>query len=402
MWRRYGDVAFATVFAVAVTLEAIPLGILTWTLAARLFGEHGPARLGSVLLAAVGSTAAALLMLSTYVLSYQHLSDRRARLVGERRQAWVATWLRVLDGTEPDPETSLDAAGIEALVALRETLRGERSARVAELLETHGAVARLRREVRKGRAAGRLDAIAALSSARIPKALPTLIEAIGDPNAAVAVAAARAAARTLARTEQPLDRDLGAVQLVSAVEARRLPYGVVEEVVVLAEEAAPTVIHALLLADGRRSASIRAGLDGIGRLQLLVFAEEVVPYLRHADDEVRAAALRAVSKLGFLPEVSFGVVIAALSDEVDFIRIHAAAAARLLPRPQALSLLTDTLGDRSWWVRRAAADALVALGPGGLAQLGEAARVHPDRFARDMAAQALRDHVPSLVKAVVG
>jgi HEAT repeat protein len=402
VWRRYGDVAFATVFAVAVSLEAIPLGILTWTLAARLFGQHGPARIGSVLLAAVGSAAAALLVLTTYVLSYQHLSDRRSRLVAERRQAWVSTWLRVLDGTEPDPEAELDDAGVEALVALRDTLRGERSARIAELLERHGAVTRLRRAAAKGRAPARLDAIAALSSARIASALPTLIEAIRDPNPAVSVAAARAAARTLARTDDPLDRDLGAVQLVSSIEAGRLPYGVVEEVVVLAEDSAPSVIDALLLASERRAASIRAALDGIGRLKLLVFAEEVVPFLLHPDDEVRAAALRAVSRLGFLPEPSHGIVVAALADEVDFIRIHAAAAARLLPRPQAFSLLTDALGDRSWWVRRAAADALVALGPGGLAQLGDAARAHPDRFARDMAAQALRDHVPSLVKAVVG
>ena len=163
MWRRYGDVAFATVFAVAVSLEAIPLGILTWTLAARLFGEHGPARFGSVLLAAVGSAAAALLMLTTYVLSYQHLSDRRARIAGERRQVWVARWLLILDGAEPEPGPPLERPAVEALVALSETIRGERSGRIVELLERHGAVGQLRHEAVRGRAAGRLDAIAALA-----------------------------------------------------------------------------------------------------------------------------------------------------------------------------------------------------------------------------------------------
>lgn len=402
MWRRYGDVAFATAFAVAVSLQAIPLGILTWTLAARLFGDHGPARFGSILLAAVGSAAAALMILTTYVLAYQHLSDRRARLVAQRRHAWVGRWLRVLDGVEPEPGAPLDRAGVDALVALRDTLRGERSSRIAELLERHGAVARLRHEASRGRTAVRLDAIAALSSARVPSALPTLVEAIRDPNPAVSVSAARAAARTLARVEDVVGRDRGASDLVAAVEAGELPYGVLEEVVVLAEEAASSVIEALLLTGGRRSASLRAALDGIGRLQLLVFAEEIVPYLADRDDEVRAAAMRAVGRLGFLPETSRGVIVTALADPVDFIRIHAAAAARLLPRPQAFALLAETLGDRSWWVRRAAADALVSLGPGGLAQLGEAARSHPDRYARDMAAQALRDHVPTLVQAVVG
>lgn len=402
MWRRYGDVAFATVFAVAVSLEAIPLAILTWTLAARLFGDHGPARFGSVLLAAVGSAAAALLILTTYVLSYQHLSDRRVRLVGERRQVWVARWLRVLDGADPEPNGPLERPAVDALVVLSETLRGERSTRIAELLERYDAVVRLRREAVHGRAAGRLDAIAALSSARVPSALPTLIEAVRDPNLAVSVAAARAAARTLARIDDVVGRVRGAMDLVAAAEAGRLPYGVLEEVVVLSEDSASSVIDALLMSASRRPAALRAALDGIGRLQLLVFAEEVVPYLLHPDLEVRAAALRAVNRLGFLPPSSRGIVVTALHDPVDFIRIHATAAARLLPRPQAVSLLTHALGDRSWWVRRAAADALVALGPGGLAQLGEAARDHPDRFARDMAAQALRDHVPTLVRAVVG
>jgi HEAT repeat protein len=137
-------------------------------------------------------------------------------------------------------------------------------------------------------------------------------------------------------------------------------------------------------------------------LQLLVFAEEIIRFLADPDDEVRATALRAVGRLGFLPESSHGIVVTALTDDVDFIRIHATAAARFLPRPQALALLSERLGDRSWWVRRAAADTLVILGPAGLAALGRAARGHPDRFARDIAEQALRDHVPTLVNAVVG
>jgi hypothetical protein len=153
VWRRYGDVAFATVFAVAVSLEVIPLGMLTWTLAVRLFGPHGAGRVGGVLLAAVGSTAAALLLITTYILAYQHVSERRARVMEARRHAWVITWLRVLDGEEPEPEGPLDGPATEALVALRDTLRGERSDRIAELLERRGAVARLRRAASRGRAA---------------------------------------------------------------------------------------------------------------------------------------------------------------------------------------------------------------------------------------------------------
>jgi HEAT repeat protein len=402
MWRRYGDIAFATVFVVAISLEAVPLGFLTWTLAGGVFGRSGGARLGSILLGAVGSTAAALLLVTTYVLAYQHLSAVHERVRTERRQAWVFRWLGVLGGSSPEPAGALDPEAVDALLALRETLRGSESSRIADLLERHGAVRSLERSAQHGRLSARLDAIVALSNARIPSALLTLVNGVYDSNDLISVASARAAARTLARVEDLFDRDRGAAALARAMESRGLPYGIVEEVVALSEEAATSLIAVLLLHDRPRAPTVRAALDGIGRLKLLIFAEDVVPFLTHPDDEVRAAALRAVSRLGFLPVSSHGIVISALADEVDFIRIHAVAAARLLPRPRALAFLSDRLGDRSWWVRRAAADALVSLGPAGLAQLGRAAREHQDRFARDMAEQALRDQVPSLVRAVVG
>jgi HEAT repeat protein len=401
VWRRYGDITFAVIFSVAISLEAIPLGYLTWRLAAGIFGSSGGARLGSVLLGVVGSTAAALLLVTTYVLAYQHVSARHELVRAQRRQEWVARWLGVLSGSSAEPAGSLETEAVEALLALRETLRGSESARVAELLERHGAVVELERSAEHGSVSGRLDAIVALSNARIPSALMTLVNGVYDSNQLISVASARAAARTLARVDDLFDRDRGAAALARAMETQELPYGIVEEVVVLAEESATSLIAVLLQHDRPRAPTVRAAIDGIGRLKLLIFSEEVVPFLTHPDNEVRGAALRAVSRLGFLPEASHDVVIAALADDVDFIRIHATTASRLLPRTQALSFLSDRLGDRSWWVRRAAADALVGLGPAGLAQLGRAAREHADPFARDMAEQALRDQISNLVRAVV-
>src|SRR5919198_3399009 len=135
MWRRYGDVAFAAIFATAVSLEAIPLAFLTWRIAARLVGDTGGPEIAALLLGAVGSAALGLLLLSCYVLAYQHVSARHERLVGERRRVWAARWLRVLDGDGTEPGGRLDRASIEALLALRETIRGDRSDRIAELLE---------------------------------------------------------------------------------------------------------------------------------------------------------------------------------------------------------------------------------------------------------------------------
>jgi HEAT repeat protein len=95
-------------------------------------------------------------------------------------------------------------------------------------------------------------------------------------------------------------------------------------------------------------------------------------------------------------------VLEACRDEIDYVRIHAVAAARLLPRDRAAVVLWEGLGDRSWWVRRSAADAMAELGPPGLGELGRAAVEHPDRYARDIAAQTLRDRVPDVVQAVAG
>jgi hypothetical protein len=222
VWRRYGDVTFAVVFAVAISIEAIPLGVLTWTLAARLVGHPHGARFATILLGAVGSAAAALVLLTTYVLSYQHVSTRHERVRGERRREWVARWLRVLDGSEAEPAGTLKTEAVEALLALREILRGSGSTRVAELLERHGAVVTLERIARHGRSSRRLDAIVALSNARIPSSLPTLIAGVVDTNRIVGVASARAAARTLARVEGLVDRDRGAAALARALdEAQR-------------------------------------------------------------------------------------------------------------------------------------------------------------------------------------
>jgi HEAT repeat protein len=402
VWRRSGDVAFALLFGVAVALEAIPLGLLTWRLLGRIGedGEGGPVQ--GLLVGAIASTVVGLVLVMTYIVLYQYLGARRDAALAERRKTWVARWLQILDGAEPAPEGPLPGEAVHALLGLREILRGAHSEQVAALLVRYGAAQRLEHATLRGRMPARLEAIEALASARVPTSLATLARAIEDHQPTVRVAAARAAARTLAAAIDPEVRVEGAVALAHALERGDLPAGIVEEVLVLAEEGAPALVSELLLRDGAPVAALRAALDGVGRLRLLTFAEEVARFLTHADTEVRAAALRATGRLGFLPESAHPAVVGALRDPTEFVRIHATSAARLLPRKQALSVLADGLGDPSWWVRRAAADALALLGAPGLAELGKAARSHPDRFARDMAEQALRERVPALVQAVAG
>jgi HEAT repeat protein len=401
VWRRFGDVSFAFLVALAVTLEAVPLAFMTWVLLGRFVGSSSGPRLGTVLLGALASVALALIMITGYILAYQYVSDRHEEALAERRREWTARWLRVLFRSEEAPPPGpLSKGAIDALLDLKDAVRGSEADRMTSLLQRYEADVHLERGARFGRVPARLEALDGLARARIAGTLPTLIAAMGDPEPVVRVAAARASARTLARIEEPLARDHAAAEVVAAMERSRLPVGVVEEVLLLAEDAASSLIGALLLRQDAPIPSIRAALDGIARQQLITFGEETARFLDHADPEVRAAALRAIGRIGLLLSTAHSRVLEALEDDVDFVRIHAAGAARLLPGAQARAVLSKRLGDRSWWVRRAAADALGTLGPAGLGELGQAARSHPDRYARDMAAQTLRDHGPEVVAAL--
>ena len=81
----------------------------------------------------------------------------------------------------------------------------------------------------------------------------------------------------------------------------------------------------------------------------------------------------------------------ALNDDTEFVRVQAARAAAYLPPEVAVPVLQGSMGDSSWWVRRASAESLLKLGPKGIGTLWAAANKHPDVFAGDMAAQVLLD-----------
>lgn len=111
--------------------------------------------------------------------------------------------------------------------------------------------------------------------------------------------------------------------------------------------------------------------------------------MAHPEPEVRAAAIRALRQIGYVPPEAEEGVLAALHDELPFLRTQAAHVSPLLPRDEVLPELWRLMGDGSWWVRRAAAQALSRMAGTGLSQLRRAARRHPDRYARHMAVQVL-------------
>jgi HEAT repeat protein len=181
--------------------------------------------------------------------------------------------------------------------------------------------------------------------------------------------------------------------MAEAVMTSEIPAGAVEEAMLLLEGAAPRVLGIILAAapGDQRAGLVARAMDAVGRLRLLGLAEDVAVHVADPDAEVRAAALRALGRLGILPPAGAAGLADALVDRVEFVRVQATRTAMLLPPEVARPALWRGLGDESWWVRRAAAQGLLGLGFDGPGLLQRASRTHPDRYARQMALQALLD-----------
>ncbi len=390
MWRRYGDIPYTLLVFAVFSLEVISLAFVTWTFSGDLFGFVPHMDVEGVLVAAVALTAAALAMLAGYVLVYHALSLSRERRSQERIKEWTDLWIQALFKQGPFPEPPLSPEAQEAALSLRELLGGEEGKEIASRLEEAGVGESLIRRVHSRRRTVRLEALEALARARLPATFGAVTALLRHPQPHIRLMAGRTAARTIAIWNGP-SREIGVASFAQSLPETHLPAGALTEVLILLEDAAPAVINRLM-ADPSLPASIaRACLDAIGRLELVQLAYEAGSRITHRDPEVRAAALRALGRLQRVPTRSRDAVVIALADDTEFVRIQAARAAAFVPEPSAVTALSHALGDRSWWVRRASAESLLARDEWGLRALQQAAASHRDRFARDMAAQVLRD-----------
>jgi HEAT repeat protein len=201
--------------------------------------------------------------------------------------------------------------------------------------------------------------------------------------------AVRAAAGTLATMTPEPGTDGPAGRFIKALKGTDLQSGVAQESLLLLETRAGAVLRDLLAEPDLGDRLRWVALETTGRLGLADMAGEVAGSTSHPDPELRAAAFRALHRLGSVPEQAHASLLEALRDEVDFVRVQAAHAAAFLPAEVALPALEPGLGDESWWVRRAAAASMARLGVDGVAAVRRAAETHPDQAAREMAVQIL-------------
>ena len=209
--------------------------------------------------------------------------------------------------------------------------------------------------------------------------VPVLRRAIADPDADVA-AAAISLLGTVADTE-------AASLLVAALRARRFPPSRVAArldrfPIEIAELIAPLVHDrdpvtrfwgATLLARYGRRPGVPAALAALRR---------------DPDANVRKAAIESLGHAGGPAAVDAAREL--LGDPAWFVRAHAARALGDLGRADLAAEVAPLLADGQWWVRAAAKDALLAMGP-GVASVVAAHLDHPDRFARNGAAEVLQN-----------
>ena len=131
----------------------------------------------------------------------------------------------------------------------------------------------------------------------------------------------------------------------------------------------------------------RAVIERLGAAGHLPAAPAIAMRLTNAALELRVAAARALGRLQALDRVD--ALMAALRDERWEVRAQAAHALGRIGASDAVPGLAAALTDPSWWVRRHSAYALARLGAEGAAALSAEAVVSPDRYARDIAREAL-------------
>ncbi|MFC4456355.1 HEAT repeat domain-containing protein [Deinococcus sonorensis] len=300
----------------------------------------------------------------------------------ERLIAWVYAG-------EPTPRP-LDRAGVATLLKLRDAMHGEDSDRLRDLYRQEGWLARDLRHLNRPISSTllRAEAIERLALLRDPDALDTLIRQLGHRHPEVRSLALLAIARSIGRLPAGHPEQHSASLAVhAALTGGTFSVGQAQEALTLMDGHGLTLSRALLL---QSSPTLQlVVLEVLARRRSAELHTDVMPLLHAAHPELRAGALKVLSRSGQLPPAAHAPVLALTQDPVSFVRLQATSAAALLqplPEPDLWTLI----GDPHWWVRRAAAHGL-GRSDAGRAVLTRAGAAHPDRYARDIANDTLAD-----------
>jgi HEAT repeat protein len=254
-------------------------------------------------------------------------------------------------------------------------LGGARVGRLQDAACKAGLERGLLADLSSPRAVTRGRAVVLMGHLRLPSRLSAIEPLLLDPDPEVRLAAARGIAAS-----RSLD---GVLPLLRALRDEAVPAERIIELI-----GRPWTVSALLLVlESAEFSSLRGEIaEALGLARRPIAAEALHALLETGHDEERVRACRALGRIG-----GSGVVpalVRALGDDFWPVRAQAARGLKAAGTEAPVEALLAHLGDRSWWVRAHAADALRGMGAGGIEALRGALN-HPDRYARERAAEAL-------------
>jgi HEAT repeat protein len=312
-----------------------------------------------------------------------------SRIRYERRRRLLAR----LDGALGDhPEAARDSdlhdvAGISSGTARRLVFERRASERSNEALarfivKSVGLKRVTDKALGHGRAATRwkrIGALRLLALATHADALPVLEAALEDDDVEIRAAAAA--------TLGNIADERAAVLLVRSLDHSSFAPSRLAAFIDHFPVDVPDALRPLLA--GTASASRYWGAVLCHRYPGLPWIEdELVRLSSDPTPTVRKAAIQSLAALG--SQAGVKVASAALTDPVPYVRAHAARALGAFGACEQAGQVTGLLADRDWWVRQAAKDALVRMGQGAEDEV-IACLSHPDRFARNSAAEILQN-----------
>lgn len=334
-------------------------------------------------------TFALFLTLIGFSLVQVALHQRRSRNYYEVPQEWLEqlsalAWSNTPVTIRPHAR---DARAAYALLNLLENLEGLEAQRLQDLYKTFGFLAQDIQSVqRRSSVQQRSNALVRLGRACHPEAIPTLQRELNLRGRPLRNLTFLALAKTHGRIDCS-DVDLIG-RLAPLFTSGGFSRGILEEALTLMGERAAALLWHFLEA-GQPAFLTQLSLNVIGRSGRLDWAEHCVDFLYHPNPELRAAALRALAQLHYIPQGRAEEVVALLQDPVWFVRTQAAHACVGIPGDAVHEYLWAALGDPTWWVRHSAADCLSKRGSPGRDVLELAVKFHPDPYARDISLQTL-------------
>lgn len=269
----------------------------------------------------------------------------------------------------------------DALEAIAATLRTRERQELAAAMKKSGHVAYERRVLQGSDLPARRE-LAARRLGLLPdrRARRVLRRALVHGPESVRLAAARALAR---------HRDLRALRWLlehpEALSRRPLP-----ALAGLLRAFGPGARAMLIAALERGLADTRlecACVDTLGLARCHSARGSITARLQSPHLELRVAAARALGRLGMGEAIP--ALAMALTDDCWPVRAMAAQALGRLKASPAVDALAECVSDRAWWVRHHAAYALAVIGGDGHDALCEIAARADDRYAREMARDAL-------------